>query len=87
MKTTRARSGRSPLSRGRVRAARCLAPLLLALALSACGGGGVAVSDTYCRDTFHWRTGARDSAETRKQADLHNSRRLCKCADDCPPTP
>jgi hypothetical protein len=64
---------------------RFAAALLLALAAAACAGpGGVAVSDTYCRDTFYWRTSARDTEETRRQADLHNSRRLCRCASDCP---
>jgi hypothetical protein len=52
--------------------------------LSACAGEGVTIADTYCRDTFYWRTSARDTEETRRQADLHNSRRLCKCAADCP---
>jgi hypothetical protein len=65
------------------RAARlCLAGTLIAA--GACtGNGGVAVSDTYCRDTFYWRTSARDTEETRGQADLHNSRRLCRCESDC----
>lgn len=53
------------------------------LSLSACAGGA-AISDTYCRDTFYWRTSARDTEETRRQADLHNSRRLCRCEGDCP---
>ena len=44
----------------------------------------VTVSDTYCRDTFFWRTSVRDTDETRRQADLHNSRRLCRCQGDCP---
>jgi hypothetical protein len=55
----------------------------VAPALSACTNG-FAVSDTYCRDTFYWRTSRHDTEETRRQADLHNSRRLCKCDDDCP---
>jgi hypothetical protein len=58
--------------------------LLLPLALAGCLGGGTAISDTYCRDTFYWRTSARDTEETRRQADVHNSRRLCRCAGDCP---
>jgi hypothetical protein len=66
---------------------KCLATLALAgllLGLGACAGnGGVAVSDTYCRDTFYWRTSARDTEDTRRQADLHNSRRLCRCEGDC----
>ena len=53
------------------------------LALAGCGGG-TAISDTYCRDTFYWRTSARDTEETRRQAELHNSRRLCRCERDCP---
>jgi hypothetical protein len=69
---------------------KCVRPILAAalagvlLGLSACAGsGGVAVSDTYCRDTFYWRTSTRDTEETRRQADLHNSRRLCRCERDC----
>ena len=58
--------------------------LALMASVAGCAGGGVTVSDTYCRDTFYWRTGASDTEETRRQADLHNSRRLCKCAADCP---
>jgi hypothetical protein len=42
------------------------------LALAGCAGG-TAISDTYCRDTFYWRTSARDTEETR----------LCRCAADC----
>ena len=61
-----------------LRAAACAGML----ALSACAGG-TAISDTYCRDTFYWRTSARDTEETRRQADLHNSRRLCRCEADC----
>ncbi len=53
------------------------------LALAGCGGG-ITVADTYCRDTFFWRTSARDTEESRRQADLHNSRRLCRCQGDCP---
>lgn len=54
------------------------------LALAGCTAGGTAISDTYCRDTLYWRTSARDTEETRRQADLHNSRRLCRCEGDCP---
>jgi len=53
------------------------------IGLAACASGGVTVADTYCRDTFYWRTSARDTEETRRQADLHNSRRLCRCERDC----
>jgi len=63
-----------------LRAAACALPL----ALAACIDAGTAISDTYCRDTFYWRTSARDSEETRRQADVHNARRLCRCAGDCP---
>jgi len=56
----------------------------LAAGLAGCIGGGTAISDTYCRDTFYWRTSARDTEETRRQADRHNSRRLCRCDQDCP---
>lgn len=54
------------------------------LALGACAGGSVTVSDTYCRDTFYWRTSKSDTEPTRQQADRHNSRRLCRCDNDCP---
>ncbi|MGH7004193.1 MAG: hypothetical protein ACREIP_09620 [Alphaproteobacteria bacterium] len=67
-----------------MKTSRPVALLAAALALHACAGNGVTVSDTYCRDTFYWRTGARDTEETRRQADRHNSRRLCKCDRDCP---
>ena len=43
---------------------------LVALALASCSSAAsVTVSDTYCRDTFYWRTSARDTEETPKQAD------------------
>jgi hypothetical protein len=58
--------------------------VLFLLALAGCAGNGAAISDTYCRDTFYWRTSARDTEETRRQADLHNSRRVCRCEADCP---
>lgn len=54
-----------------------------ALLVTGCTTRSVTVSDTYCRDTFFWRTSARDTEETRRQADLHNSRRLCRCNNDC----
>jgi hypothetical protein len=58
--------------------------VVLLLTLAACAAPrGATVSDTYCRDTFYWRTSARDTEETRRQADLHNSRRLCRCQADC----
>jgi hypothetical protein len=60
-----------------------LAAAGLVIGLAACASGGVTVADTYCRDTFYWRTSARDTEETRRQADLHNSRRLCRCERDC----
>jgi hypothetical protein len=53
------------------------------LLVAACATPSVTVSDTYCRDTFFWRTNARDTEQTRRQADLHNSRRLCRCEADC----
>ena len=58
-------------------------PILLLLALAACASNSSAISDTYCRDTFFWRTSVRDTDETQRQADLHNSRRLCRCNNDC----
>ena len=65
--------------------APALACLLLvpALLLGACAPRGAAIADTYCRDTFYWRTAAGDTGETRRQADRHNSRRLCRCDGDC----
>jgi hypothetical protein len=63
-------------------ALRLLGACAALLALVGCAGG-TAISDTYCRDTFYWRTSARDTEETRRQADLHNSRRLCRCEADC----
>jgi hypothetical protein len=84
-----ARRGRAYGEREGVRQRTAVDPglamlLVAALSLGGCAGSdSVAVSDTYCRDTFYWRTGPRDTAETRRDADRHNSRRLCKCERDC----
>lgn len=73
-----ASASNAPTDAGLLGAAACA----LVLALAGCTGG-TAISDTYCRDTFYWRTSARDTEETRRQADLHNSRRICRCEADC----
>ena len=86
---TPARNGRASGERANAKRWTALRPntvtlVLATLLLAACSAGtSVTVSDTYCRDTFFWRTSARDTEETRKQADLHNSRRLCRCNKDC----
>ncbi len=82
-------AGSAASSSGRIEIRRfaASAAALLAVALAAAGcieAPPPAIADTYCRDTFFWRTSARDTDETRRQADIHNSRRLCKCDRDCP---
>ena len=72
----------------RTYAAPLTATLLFTMALpaallGACSPRATAIADTYCRDTFYWLTAAGDTAETRRQADRHNSRRLCRCDGDC----
>jgi len=57
--------------------------LIVAASLAACAPRPSAIADTYCRDTFYWRTAPADTEETRRQADRHNSRRLCRCDGDC----
>lgn len=51
------------------------------LGLGACSS--VTTSDTYCRDTFFITTSKQDTAKTKEQIDKHNSRRLCRCNEDC----
>lgn len=57
--------------------------ILSLLVLSACATDLVVTSDTYCRDTFFITHSKKDTEETKSQIDRHNSRRLCRCNQDC----
>ena len=64
-----------------------LCVLLIPSALTGCATGsiGPAVVSDYCRIakplTFD---SGKDSAETQRQIEEHNSRWVCVCEDDCP---